>query len=198
MNYRLGWIVIHITIYFSVCITFVKMIDDNIYFSLHQVCGHPIPTSRIRLLLVVGDYFEQKMSNGVCARLVQSSSGSFCLNNRSPNPLSSIVVDNVTWVRSATLRGQNGGYSPVISAEIREKSLIFNNPPLSACYILDVSSRYPIDMNKLNVQLNYGPARSVGSGYDYGGNTYNPGMTSQNSSEDFFFHLFSLEFSLII
>lgn len=120
------------------------------------------------------------------------SSAVFCSPNQSSYPLKSIVVSSDGSINGATLTASTGGNAGTNTAKARGPIFIFNNPPLSPCYILNFSSLNSVDMNKLNIQFIYDPMnntsndpkRSYGSGYDYG-DLLNPYASNQNAGENF-------------
>jgi len=98
----------------------------------------------------------------------QSSSSVFCPIKPSSYPLKSIVVSNIGSINRATLSVPNQPSSIMKTAETRGTFLIFNDLPISQCYLLnfssDTSSVNPIDMNNIKVQFIYDSSNVVGGG----------------------------------
>jgi hypothetical protein len=111
------------------------------------------------------------------------SSSVFCSSNPLPYPLKSIVVSNIGSANGATLSIPDQPNSIVNTAQARGSLLIFNNPPMSQCYLLNflpqTSGANPIDMNNVRVQFIYDSSnaggegmRSMGSNNGFGGFSY--------------------------
>jgi hypothetical protein len=110
-----------------------------------------------------------------------SSSSVFCPIKPSSYPLKSIVVSNIGSISRATLSVPNQPNSIMKTAETRGTFLIFNDLPISQCYLLnfssDTSSVNPIDMNNIKVQFIYDPSslgrqETISSGF--GSSTLSP------------------------
>ncbi len=112
----------------------------------------------------------------------QPSSSLVCPSNPSSYPLKSIIVSNIGSASGATLSTPDHPNSITNTATTRGSLLIFNNPPMSQCYLLNFSSKTssfnPIDMNNMKVQFIYDssnaggePTRSIVSNNGYGGSS---------------------------
>jgi hypothetical protein len=134
------------------------------------------------------------------------SSSVFCQSNPSSYPLKSIVISNIGSASEATLSVPNQPNSIMNTARTQGSLLVFNNPPMSQCYLLSFSSQNSgvnsADINNMQVQFIYdsnnvvgGQTRSIGSNNVYGNpslsftpNTY----SGLNLKDNFYFKYFSI------
>jgi hypothetical protein len=114
----------------------------------------------------------------------------FCSSNQFSYPPKSIVISNIGLTSQATLTVPNQPRSIMDKAQARGPLLIFNNPPMSQCYLLNFASQTSgvnlVDINNIKVQFIYdysntgGRMTSTQSSNIYGG--FTPSSTSKTNS----------------
>jgi hypothetical protein len=147
-----------------------------------------------------------RMNNGT-----NQSAPIFCPSNPSTYLLKSIIFNNIDSTALATLSTPDQPSSIMSTATTRGVLLVFNNPPISQCYLINFLSITfavnSIDLNNVKVQFVYDPSnvgggatRSVASNNGFGNWSYsftsnaNSGLDGKHIFTSNSFELYRLRF----